>query len=176
MGIKNINELLRQICPHVFRTFNLSQLKGIRLAIDISIIFHKYWAISIKQVLYNINLLEQLPDNKKIVEIWLRYLIQFLNKLLSYQITPVIVFDGKAPALKDAHAKKDRLNNLTKDINKYEEKRAELLMLDPLYRSKDQMDELNKCYAKIHYASREGNDSKLIETVTYSMFTGHWGS
>lgn len=158
MGIKNINELLRQICPHVFRTFNLSQLKGIRLAIDISIIFHKYWAISIKQVLYNINLLEQLPDNKKIVEIWLRYLVQFLSKLLSYQITPIIVFDGKAPALKDQHAKKDRLNNLTKDINKYEAKRAELLMLDPLYRSKDQMDELNKCYAKIHYASKEDID------------------
>lgn len=163
MGIKNINELLRQICPHVFRTFKFSQLKGIRLAIDISIIFHKYWAISIKQVLYNINILEELPDNKKIVEIWLRFMIQFLNKLLANQITPVIVFDGKAPALKDQHARKDRNNNLTKDINKYEEKKRELLMIDPLYRTKEQFEELNKYYAKINYASRE--DVELIQTI-----------
>lgn len=76
MGIKNLNRFLSDNCTKKsIRKQNMNSFKGKTIVIDTSIYMYKYQTE---------NLL--LPNMKQLIEI-----------LLKYQITPIFVFDGKAP-------------------------------------------------------------------------------
>ena len=48
MGIKNLNNLLRKKCPHVFVETHLSEYAFKKLAVDVSLFMCKFKAIRIK--------------------------------------------------------------------------------------------------------------------------------
>jgi 5'-3' exonuclease len=102
MGIKFLNKILRDTCDKSIWQINISELTGKKIAVDISIYLYKYET--------NDTLLENI------------YLMLAIFR--QYNIIPIFIFDGKAPAEKkqllqkrreDKAAAKNEYNKL-KDI------------------------------------------------------------
>lgn len=90
MGIKGLTSLLRDKSPDCIESIALSQYRGKRVAIDISIFLYK----SLSNVRYNGDYLRN--SEGKVVS----HLIGIFNKTvlyLSVGITPIYIFDGKPP-------------------------------------------------------------------------------
>ena len=99
MGIKNLKNIIKKHAPEAFSVINLNQLHNTKICIDSSILLYQF-RYSNKD------------DNFHIVG--------FLNKiieLLHFGITPIFVFDGKAP-----DAKGDILNKRIENRNKSKER------------------------------------------------------
>lgn len=75
MGILGLNDLLRSICPHIFRKTHINSLYGKILAVDISVFLYKY--------------VRSYGEPN-----WIRSLVRFLCVLKKSGIKPVIIFDG----------------------------------------------------------------------------------
>jgi len=86
MGIKFLNKILRDTCDKSIWQINISELTGKKIAVDISIYLYKYET--------NDTLLENI------------YLM--LATFRQYNITPIFIFDGKAPAEKKQLLQKRR--------------------------------------------------------------------
>ena len=80
MGIRNLNNFIKKVCPECITENNIDKYYGKIFAIDCSILLYKYRYISSKL------------DNS--------HIIGFLNRVIYYRnhdILPVFVFDGKPP-------------------------------------------------------------------------------
>ena len=86
MGIRNLNQYLRQNCPNSIKCLNIAELSGKKIAVDISIYLYKYEAENA--------LLENMYS--------------MLSIFIYYNIIPIFIFDGKAPPEKKALLKKRR--------------------------------------------------------------------
>jgi flap endonuclease-1 len=80
MGIRNLNQYLRNNCPKSIRCINIADLSGKRIAVDISIYLYKYEAEN------------ALLENMYVM----------LSIFRHYNIIPIFIFDGKPPAEKKA--------------------------------------------------------------------------
>ena len=88
MGIKSLTKLLKNNTTNSIKNINLYQLSGKKVAIDASLFIYK--------TLIAINTKDK---NKK--DIW--HIIGIFNKTVNYlslNITPIYIFDGKPPELK----------------------------------------------------------------------------
>jgi flap endonuclease-1 len=101
MGVQHLNSLLRAHCPKAITRISLSDLSGKKIAIDTSIYMYRF--------------LEQgsLIENMFVL----------VSMLLKHNITPVFVFDGKAPLEKKELLKvrkevKDTAEKEYKKLNK----------------------------------------------------------
>ena len=86
MGIKFLNKILRDTCDKSIWQINISELTGKKIAVDISIYLYKYETTD--------TLLENI------------YLMLAIFR--QYNITPIFIFDGKAPAEKKQLLQKRR--------------------------------------------------------------------
>lgn len=75
MGIRYLNTYMKNKCKNGIKTTQLKQLSGCSLAVDISIYMYRY------------------EMEGKLIE----NTITLINTLLSYDINPIFVFDGKPP-------------------------------------------------------------------------------
>ena len=75
MGIRYLNTYMKSKCNRGIKNISLKELSGCSLAIDISIYMYRY------------EIEGKLFENT----------ISLINMLLSYNITPIFVFDGKPP-------------------------------------------------------------------------------
>lgn len=110
MGIKNLLKFLYNF-PNIIKVKNISEYKGKKIAIDISILLYQS-VIAMRQSGYDI----KNKDNMVI-----SHVIGLLNKtllLLEYGLIPVYVFDGKPPALKKK-VLNTRRDNKTKALAMY---------------------------------------------------------
>ena len=92
MGIKNLLKFLYNF-PNIIKVKNISEYKGKKIAIDISILLYQS-VIAMRQSGYDIK-----NRNNMVIS----HIIGLLNKtllLLEYGLIPVYVFDGKPPTLK----------------------------------------------------------------------------
>jgi flap endonuclease-1 len=80
MGIRNLNQYLRNNCEQSIRCINIADLSGKRIAVDISIYLYKYEAEN------------ALLENMYVM----------LSIFRHYNIIPIFIFDGKPPAEKKA--------------------------------------------------------------------------
>jgi 5'-3' exonuclease len=80
MGIRNLNQYLRNNCPKSIRCINIADLSGKRIAVDISIYLYKYEAEN------------ALLENMYVM----------LSIFRHYNIIPIFIFDGKPPLEKKA--------------------------------------------------------------------------
>lgn len=78
MGIKYLNNFLKENCPKSIKCISMSDLSGKKIAIDISIYLYKYAS-----------------ENCLIENIYL-----MISIFRHYNITPIFIFDGKPPAEK----------------------------------------------------------------------------
>jgi flap endonuclease-1 len=75
MGIRYLNTYMKNKCKNGIKTMQLKQLSGCSLAVDISIYMYRY------------EMEDKLIENT----------ITLITTLLSYDINPIFVFDGKPP-------------------------------------------------------------------------------
>lgn len=80
MGIRNLNQYLRNNCEQSIRCINIADLSGKRIAVDISIYLYKYEAEN------------ALLENMYVM----------LSIFRHYNIIPIFIFDGKPPIEKKA--------------------------------------------------------------------------
>jgi 5'-3' exonuclease len=90
MGIRFLNSYLKKNCTASIRHINMSELKGKKIAIDISIYLYKYQA-----------------DN-----ILIENIFNMLSIFRENNITPIFIFDGTAPKEKKELLKKRKENKL----------------------------------------------------------------
>jgi len=81
MGIKNIHNLLRKMCPHVYNKVSLTRYAFKKIAIDLSLFMCKY------KTSFGLN--------------WLDAFLQMISILRYNDIHFIIVYDNKAPPEKD---------------------------------------------------------------------------
>lgn len=86
MGIKNFNKFLREKSEHIFETVHLSEYAYKKVAIDISLYLFKFKAVC--------------GDN------WLNTFINLICSLRRNEIHCVFIYDGQAPAEKEAEKQK----------------------------------------------------------------------
>jgi 5'-3' exonuclease len=77
MGIQDLFKVIKEKCPDQLQSYNLSQLRGLSFAIDVSIFFNKYV--------------------KSAGEYWTRTYFTFLCMFKKHGIKSVCVFDGPNP-------------------------------------------------------------------------------
>jgi flap endonuclease-1 len=86
MGIRNLNQYLRDNCPNSIKCINVSELSGKKIVVDISIYLYKYEGENA--------LLENMYS--------------MLSIFMYYNIIPVFIFDGKPPPEKKSLLTKRR--------------------------------------------------------------------
>lgn len=98
MGVQHLNSLLRAHCPDGIKRITLGDLSGKKIAIDTSIYMYRF-----------------LEQGSLIENMFL-----LVNMLLKFNITPVFVFDGKAPQEKKEllKARKEVKDNAEKEYKK----------------------------------------------------------
>jgi 5'-3' exonuclease len=151
MGIKNLNRYLKDNCKESIKCINISDLKGQKIAVDISIYLYKYEA-----------------DNALLENMYL-----MLSIFRQYQIIPIFIFDGKSPPEKkqllqkrkddkeDAKKEYERLSDRIKsndDINEDELKdinsTMDLLKKQFIYMGRgktEKVKELIRAYGSTYY-------------------------
>jgi 5'-3' exonuclease len=86
MGIKNLNKLIKKICPDIFRYIHISDFSYKKIAIDTSLYMHKFKSVcGDKWIISFINLIAVLRKNN---------------------VHCVFVFDGKSPPQKEKEKEK----------------------------------------------------------------------
>jgi len=121
MGVKSLLIFLRSICKEILQTAELTELKGYRVAFDVAVTNYAYKSRYISKVAPKLNLLIEDVDYAKASDYMLKEVLKMLDQVLIAGICPVMVFDGKAPDLKNgtkrdragkSNKKKDRIVNL----------------------------------------------------------------
>lgn len=99
MGIEGLLQYIRKNHPSAHLKLPISQFKGKRMAVDISGILYRQMHSSRKKGIDMMNL-EEGYDENLIRKMWYGQIIHTLCNMLSADVLPVIVFDGKGPELK----------------------------------------------------------------------------
>jgi hypothetical protein len=94
MGIKNLNQFLKEKCPEAFKDIPYSYFKGKRVAVDSDNVLRKLMARAHKEIVNQTDVCSKEPDRKQILERWLYHVREEINKFLKYGITLIFVFDG----------------------------------------------------------------------------------
>jgi len=95
MGVKNFNTLIKLLCPNAIKSITIHELQNKRVAIDGTL-----WLYQIVCAVRKENGDDVLNSKGEIVTLYYA-LYSRLMFLLSKKISPVFVFDGKPPNLKD---------------------------------------------------------------------------
>lgn len=101
MGVKNLSKLFQKFCPQTIKKTVLNDYNEKTIGIDASIFFYKFLYVSNK---YN------KPNH------YLQLFFQQIMSMLQKNITPIYIFDGKAPKAKDdEQLKRKESRQLRKD-------------------------------------------------------------
>ncbi len=143
MGIKNLNTLLKNKTK-ALEVQPLSNWNSRRIAIDAINLGYILWSTAYKNVVNGMKNINNKPDREKARKIWLKNIWSFIRRLLLCGITPVIVFDGKAPKEKkktqqDRRKKtSDTLDKINVILGQHKEKEI----------SQERIEELKKLYRR----------------------------
>jgi len=107
MGNERFNSFLNSKFKHLYRTIPVTELSNRRVAIDAANFMYSRMAIISKRVIEQSHPTME-PDRGIIRRMWAEMLLDFILKWLSYQITPVFVFDGVHPSSKKDTQQKRR--------------------------------------------------------------------
>jgi 5'-3' exonuclease len=108
MGVEGINNLLKRHAANAFFTLAITELSGKRIAIDGNNWMYTNMATARKKVINKTDVATQEPDPREIRREWFLAAVKFVTGWLSYNITPVFVFDGQHPVEKSETKSKRR--------------------------------------------------------------------
>ena len=111
MGIKNLNKLLRDKCPEIFKPIHISEFCYKKIAIDTSLFMFRFKAAA--------------------EERWLSVFVNLVASLRRNEVHCVFIYDGKAP-----EEKRDEINKRCEQKTKLEENNFKLAeALDEYHRT-----------------------------------------
>lgn len=153
MGVRHLNKYLRKNCPNSIKTIHLKEIKNKKIVIDVSIYLYKFLAEG------------ALMENM--------YLL--ISILLSYNIEPIFIFDGKPPVEKNTTIYKRKEERILA--------RNELIELEYVYNNEDNMKNKKNLLTKINALKRQSvivtkqhinNIKKLMDAygIDYIVSTG----
>lgn len=104
MGIKDLNEFLKNYCPKAIKLVRRNAFRNKRVAIDMSILVHKEKSVATKIVLNTTNLANTRGqiDHGAVLTILIERVIGFIGDWLNDGVMPVLVYDGKPTKYKAA--------------------------------------------------------------------------
>ena len=136
MGIKDLNKTIKSKAPDAIINVTLESLSGHGIAIDGSNLAFIMIATAHKIVVNQTDVSVDEPDREQTIEIWVGFIINFLNRLLKNGIRPIVVFDGynippeKAIARQERTAQKEKTLSDIDDL-KYQIEKIPLLQRNP---------------------------------------------
>jgi flap endonuclease-1 len=143
MGIKSINEFLKEKSPTAYIIDTLSKFGGYRIAIDGYNYLYTIMCSANKSVIYKTtDLLADIP-REPIVNKARHMLIIFILQFMANGIIPVFVWDG-TPLEEKKECKIKRKKDKDDVIEKISILKSKLEMQGPLFRSKQDMDKLRQ--------------------------------
>lgn len=110
MTIKGLNELKKRHAENACFKLSIKDFSGKRVAIDANLWMKKNMSIARNKIIDMTDLKNDEINNQDIRREWFLTLIKFVIKWLSYNITPIFVFDGiprkeKQKTIDDRHEK-----------------------------------------------------------------------
>lgn len=166
MGIKGLNQFLKQMSPESFAKLPYSYFRNKRIAIDGNNLTWRFMNGAQKDVVNSTNILNSIPERDKVVKKWLYRWKYFLITLLRNKITPVLVFDGEYPnekAKTQSKRKELRVDNY-QSANEYHEtlKKMDTNDIKPHMLSK-----LRQKMSKICYIGNR--EKELLKNIIMSL-------
>ena len=147
MGIKNFMKIIKKYSPQSIKIKNIVDYKDKILGIDAHLLLYKM-INAIRKNGYDIK-------NGNIIITHIHTLLLKFMGFIKYNITPVFVFDGLAPQIKEETLYKRRLMHETTQ-KKYDEAKTE--------------EEKKKYYMRYHISDKELDDCKrLISIFGYTI-------
>ena len=147
MGIKNLNQFLREKCPEAFKDIPYSFFKGKRVAVDSDNVLRKLMARAHKEIVNQTDVCTKEPDRQQILERWLYHIREEINKFLKHGITLIFVFDGSYIDEKSETQLKRR-EAKQKMVDSALEMKQKVLEVDELERTPQMITDLRK---KMHH-------------------------
>lgn len=130
MGIKGINKVIERHSPDAFISISLKEFDGKRIAVDANNLMYTLMATARKKVINMMDIALQEPNIAEIRREWFLLTINFIINWLSYNITPIFVFDGIHPPEKNktkAERKSKRVASRAKIDALYDQLKANIL-------------------------------------------------
>lgn len=121
MGIKNLSKFLTKESKEAFENLPIDTLSGQAIAIDVSIYMYKFMANALSTVCNQTNFLVDDLDRDLVLRLWINKTVNALVTWLSYNIKPILVFDG-TPC-------KEKLETLTDRRKIKDDKREKIALL-----------------------------------------------
>lgn len=146
MGIKGLNHFLKSTCFRNIREISLEELRYKTVVIDTSIYMYRF----------------------KCDDILIEGMYQIITQFKYYNITPVFIFDGKPPAIKN-NTLKQRYYSKRESENRYHAAKEELKKCindNDTYRLKNEVSVLRKKIVKISKDDTESVKKLLALTGT----------
>jgi 5'-3' exonuclease len=126
MGIKNINKVIAKHAPKAQFHLKISKLAGKRVAIDALLWIHGNMYAAQKHILDQLSTdeivnrgLEQ--KQREVEKEFYKGAIRFVLKFLSYDVTPVFVFDGSLKPAEKEDTQLERINRIMTAKSKIED-------------------------------------------------------
>ncbi len=163
MGINKLKDVLKKHCPKAMQTKHLTFFKGNRISVDASTVMYNTMASAWKQAVRSKKSMDDEVNKEIFYREWSRNLLNLINRFLMAGITPVFVFDGKAPPEKDGTRRKRQAQ-----IHKYKTQYQNLLTA---FKQASNMEKVlilkqaQKVQAYILPVDRENSD--FFKTVLY---------
>lgn len=145
MGIGHFSDFVRRYAPRCYYERELEHFRGRRFAVDMNNLAYQMMSVATKDILDETNLVEDRPDTQAINNKAMDKIVRRFVVFVEHGITPVAVFDGKSHPLK-AHAKSKKKPYQDKLRAKLQSIEEHLYSLQPLYRTRDIIDEYTKYY------------------------------
>lgn len=162
MGIKDLNKILRKHSPDAVYRHGIWAWRGHRVAIDVSTILYADFSVAWSSYLKTIDLVSEEPQRNSVITTFLDLFLKSVSRFLSVGITPILVFDGEAPAEKDqCHVERKAIREKTEN-----EIKALRLSIDNVL---DCGKEVNKKFVTLY--SRLCSPGKDLEHVVYELCT-----
>ncbi len=128
MGIEGLLKTIKEKYPRVVQTINLEQIRGYRVAVDMSIYFYQFIRTDPRM--------------------WKKRLVDFLIMLKRYEITPVCIFDGPNPPKEKTLTQMARREQTQKYVEKLENCKRHLKKIERVLYKGEELDESDIVHMK----------------------------
>ena len=155
MTIKNLNKIIKDEHPNVFKKVPIKNLRGLKIAIDTSIIIHKYIYNkgTMSRIFENSDLINDGVDESYLISVVLNSFKDLLMKFMNNGIFPVFIFDGPYHPLKGKNEGSKRQADRAIAKNNLDEFLTYIKSLDTLSQGSN-LPKLKELYKKSYRPSK----------------------
>lgn len=167
MGIKNLNELIKDFAPEAMFNAPVTTFANKRIAIDASFYMYSIATTAKKRVVEKTDFALKDLDIAEFRKLWISITVDFICGWLAAQITPVFVFDGMSKPIEKAETQAGRREVREKHENRIRELSEKLKSGDPLLVPVTLVEEIRKEH--MAFISITGDDFTFYKQTIQGM-------